>query len=267
MDDYLKNNRELWDNWAPQHARSKFYDIEGFKKGKCTLDSIQTEEIGNVRGKSLLHLQCHFGLDTLSLARLGAKVTGVDFSSNAIDIARSLRKDLGIEAEFICSDIYSLPEKLNGKFDVVYTTAGVLCWLPDLKRWGGIITHFLKPGGFFYIFENHPVLNAMNDPENVSELKITHSYFHTAEPERGEITVSYAGAQSDAPYTSYEWTHSMGDIVNALVSSGLTIEFLHEFPALFFKRWPFMKQDNAGWWRLEGDKLPLTFSLKATKSR
>ena len=144
MEEYLKKNLDMWNDWAPLHAESEFYDVEGFKNGRNSLDSIELEEVGDVTGKSLLHLQCHFGMDTLSWARLGARVTGVDFSDKAIDIARSLSTELGIEADFICSSVYDLRKNLDGKFDIVYTSAGVLCWLPDLKQWAEIINHFPK---------------------------------------------------------------------------------------------------------------------------
>ena len=265
MDEYLKKNLDMWNDWAPLHAESEFYDVEGFKKGRSTLDSIELEEMGDVSGKSLLHLQCHFGMDTLSWARLGARVTGIDFSDKAIDIARSLSKELGIEADFICSSVSDLPENLSGQFDIVYTSAGVLCWLPNLKQWAEIIYHYLKPRGFFYILDSHPFSHVFDDSKDVKELKVKHSYFHSPEPTKWEIEGSYAGARTDRQHNSYEWTHSMGDIINPLISCGLQIEFLHEFPMLFFKWFPFMKQDEEGWWRLEGDKIPLTFSIKATK--
>jgi SAM-dependent methyltransferase len=266
MDKYLENNKEMWNDWAPLHAKSEFYDVEGFKKGRCTLYQIELEEMGDVTGKSLLHLQCHFGLDTLSWARRGAKVTGVDFSDKAIDIARSLSKELGLEADFVCCNIYDLPEKLSGKFDIVYTSAGVLDWLPDLKRWGEIIAHFLKPGGFFYILEGHPFLNMLlSDSPDITGPEITRSYFYTAEPEEYQIDGSYAGVKTDKPHTGNEWTHSMGDIINAIISAGLQVEFLHEFPKIFFKAVPYMEQDEEGYWRIPGDKIPLTFSIKATK--
>jgi len=267
MDKYIKGNLDLWNELTPIHARSAFYDVEGFKKGRCTLKSIELEELGDVSGKSLLHLQCHFGLDTLSWARLGAKVTGVDFSDESITLARSLSKELGIKANFICSDIYDLPKVLNKKFDIVYTSAGILCWLPDLKKWAGVIALFLKPGGFFYIFEEHPFTVVFDNSAGVTELKVTQSYFHAAEPVAWEVTGSYTGEKTDRPHTSYEWTHSMGDILNALMSSGLKIEFVHEFPLCVWRRFPFMEQDKAGWWRIKGDKIPLAFSLKATKTR
>jgi len=265
MDDYLRKNRELWNEITLIHARSAFYDVEGFKKGRCTLDSIELGEVGDITGKSLLHLQCHFGLDSLSWARRGARVTGVDFSDEAITQARSLSKELGIEADFIYSDIYDLRNTLDGKFDVVYTSAGVLCWLPDLKKWAELISHFLTPGGFFYILESHPFSHVFDDSKNLTELKVRHSYFHSPEPVKWEPDGDYADPDAVVKNPSYEWTHSMGDIINSLISSGLKIEFLHEFPVLFFKWFPFMEKDDAGWWHLEGDRLPLTFSIKATR--
>jgi SAM-dependent methyltransferase len=268
MDKYLKINREMWNDWASLHAKSEFYNVEGFKKGRCTLYPVELEEMGDISGKTLLHLQCHFGLDTLSWARRGARVTGVDFSDKAINIAHSLSKELDIEAEFVCANIYDLPENLSGKFDIVYTSAGVLCWLPDLKRWGEIIAHFLKPGGFFYILEGHPFMNMLlSDSPDIAGPEIVRSYFYTAEPEEYQIDGSYAGVKTDKPHTGNEWTHSMGDIINAIISAGLQVEFIHEFPKIFFKAMPYMEQDEEGYWRIPGDKLPLTFTIKATKPR
>ena len=149
MDEYLQNNRDLWNEITPIHVASEFYDVEGFKNGRNRLFyPVEFEEVGDVTGKSLSHLQCHFGMDTLTWARRGAKVTGVDFSDEAIKKARSLSAELGIPADFICSDIYELPQKLDKKFDIVYTSGGVLTWLPDLGKWASVIAHFLKYAGF-----------------------------------------------------------------------------------------------------------------------
>jgi SAM-dependent methyltransferase len=267
MDKYLKNNKALWNEITPIHAQSDFYDVEGFKNGRSSmLYPIEREEMGDISGKSLLHLQCHFGMDTLSWARLGAKVTGVDFSDKSIDLARSLSKELEIDAEFICSDIYDLPENLSGKFDIVYTSGGALCWLPDLKRWAEIIAHFLKPGGFFYILEGHPFMMVFyGDSPDATEPKVKNSYFHTPEPAKWDPEGDYAEPDAVVSPGSYEWTHSMGDIINAIISAGLRIEFLHEFPVIFFKCLPFMERDDDGLWRIKGDKIPLIFTLKATK--
>jgi SAM-dependent methyltransferase len=266
MDEYIEENRHLWNEITPIHAKSEFYDVEGFKTGKRKmLYPIEIEEMGDVKGKSLLHLQCHFGMDTLSWARQGAKVTGVDFSEKSIELACSLSEELGIDAQFICCNIYDLPEKLEGKFDIVYTSAGVLCWLPDLKRWAEIISHFLKPGGFFYILEGHPFKMVFDDSKDSTELTVKYSYFHSPEPDKWEPEGDYADPDALFTHGSYEWTHSMGDIINALINAGLKIVFLNEFPVIFFKRFPFMERDDNGLWRIEGDKIPLTFSLKATK--
>jgi SAM-dependent methyltransferase len=204
-------------------------------------------------------------LDSLSWARRGACVTAVDFSGEAITQARSLSEETGIPADFVCSNIYDLPAVLKGKFDIVYTSAGVLCWLPDLKKWAEIISHFLKPGGFFYILEGHPFMMVFDDSRDAKEPKVKHSYFHTPEPTEWEPEGDYADPDAVVTHSSYEWTHDMGDIINSLISSGLRIEFLHEFPIAFYRWFPYLKQDEEGWWRLEGDKLPLIFTLKATK--
>ena len=177
MDNYMKNNRAHWNEITPIHAQSDFYDLEGFKKGRSSmLYPIEIDEMGDVGGKSLLHLQCHFGMDTLSWARLGAKVTGVDFSDKAIELACSLSKELNIEANFVLSNIYDLPENLKGEFDIVYTSGGVLCWLHNLKRWAEIIAHFLKPGGFFYILEGHPFSCVFDDSSDATELKVKYGF-------------------------------------------------------------------------------------------
>jgi SAM-dependent methyltransferase len=192
-------------------------------------------------------------------------VTGVDFSEEAIKLAHKLSKEIGVKATFIQSDIYALPEVLKKKYDIVFTSYGVLPWLPDLKRWAEIIAHFLKPGGFFYIVEFHPFMTVFDNSRAVTELKITQSYFYNPEPIKWEPEGDYADPTLFATIGSYEWTHSLGDIVNALVSSGLKIEFLHEFPISGYRAIPFMKKQDDGWWHLEGDRLPLMFSLKVMK--
>src|SRR5919206_2445351 len=163
MNKYVESNRSLWDGWTRLHAHSEFYDLAGFKAGRSSLKDIELAEVGDVRGRSLLHLQCHFGQDTLSWARLGAEVTGVDFSTEAIRLARALNEELHIPARFIQSNIYALPDVLDERFDIVFTSYGVLAWLPDLDAWGEIVARYLKPGGFFYIVENHPLTGMVSD--------------------------------------------------------------------------------------------------------
>lgn len=266
MKDYQKANRALWNERALIHAKAEFYDVEGFKTGKSTLRPIELEELGDVSGKSLLHLQCHFGLDTLSWARRGAKVTGVDFSDQAIALARSLSKELGIEANFICSDVYDLPKVLTSEFDIVFTSYGVLCWLSDLKEWAQVIAHFLKRDGIFYMVEEHPVGNVFD--YEARELRVAYSYFHSPEPLECKVEGSYADPNAKVSQkVSYEWQHSLSDVLNALISAGLRIEFLHEFPFCMFQKFSFLEQGEDGWWRMKdrNDKIPLMFSLKATK--
>ena len=157
MENWLDINRKLWDNKVPIHVKSDFYALENFLKGETSLTKIELEALGSaVAGKKLLHLQCHFGMDTLSWARLGAQVTGVDFSPKAIRQARKLAKQIGQKARFVESDIYSLKENLAGKFDIVFTSFGTIGWLPDLEKWADVIAHFLKKGGVFYIADFHP---------------------------------------------------------------------------------------------------------------
>lgn len=260
-------NRAWWNERVLLHAESDFYDVEAFKAGKLTLMNLERDELGDVRGKSLLHLQCHFGLDTLSWARLGARVTGVDFSQEAIALARSLSTELGIDAHFLCSDVYAAPERLTGEFDVVFTSYGVLCWLPDLTRWAGVIAHFLRPGGTFYIAEIHPFAHVFYDEDDAEDLRVFYPYFQRVEPMQLKSQVSYASATKCTHTITYEWPHSMGDIVNALISAGLQIEFLHEFPYASFQMFPFLEQDEEGWWRLEDEEnaIPMTFSLRAVR--
>lgn len=267
MDEFLKANQRRWDQLTTEHAESSFYDLEGFKAGKDRLRSIELSELGDVEGKTLLHLQCHFGLDTLAWARRGAVVTGIDFSSNAISLAQSLSQELNIPAQFYCTDIYELPSVLSGEFDIVFTSYGVLHGLPDLQQWGETIAHHLKPGGIFYIVEDHPFFRVFRArPEG--EFKAERSYFFSEEPQRIAGTGSYASDNKGASGAYYVWDHSLGDVINSLVDAGLRIEFLHEFPHAARAKFPFMEQGEDGWWRLPPDRhgtIPFLFSLQARK--
>ncbi len=265
---YKEANRALWNEWTVIHEKSAFYDVEGFKSGNLTLKAIELDELGEVTGKSLLHLQCHFGLDTLSWARLGANVTGVDFSNTAIALAQSLSQELGLNADFVCADVYDLPGILSGEFDIVFTSYGVLCWLPDLSRWATIIVHFLKPGATFYIVEDHPVANIFDDAPDTANLKVAYPYFDAPAPSVINTQGSYADRSACVSQpVCYEWHHSLGDVVTALSSAGMRIEFLHEFSFCNYAKFPFMERGEDGWWRLKSlnTSIPLLFSLKATK--
>ena len=260
--------RRNWNERVPVHAKSDFYHLNGFKGGKSSLNSIELEEVGDVAGKSMLHLQCHFGLDTMSWARLGAKVTGVDFSEEAIALARSLSEELDIGARFVLSNVYDLPDALDegGAYDIVFTSYGVLCGLPDTEEWARVVAHFLRPGGTFYIVDGHPFGGIFDDSDDVTELNVDYPYFHSAQPVGFGPGPSYAGDELLKTPT-YEWTHPISDILNSIISAGLRIEFLHEFPFIGWQAYPMMERGEDGWWRLpeHQDSVPLLFSLKATK--
>ena len=269
MDQRLAINRQNWNQRVPVHAASAFYDVDSFKAGRITLNEIEREEVGAVAGKSLLHLQCHFGMDTMSWARLGARATGVDFSDAAIGLARELNAELGLDARFICSNLYDLPPVLDEQFDIVYTASGVLVWLPDLTAWATAAAGFVKPGGTFYLLDGHPLCHIFGDEEDsdAAELRVRHPYFpDPAGALFGGNGYSYAGDEL-IPSPSYEWQHSMAEILNALLATGLRIEFLHEFPVSNYRALPGMVRGGDGWWRLRehNDSIPQMFSLRATK--
>lgn len=265
MADYTESNRAHWN--ARTAVNAARYDIAGFKAGKSNLNPIEEGELRDVAGKSMLHLQCHFGLDTLSWARLGANVTGVDFSEEAIALAERLSQETGYNARFICTDIYELPKVLDEKFDIVFTSGGVLCWLSDLARWAEIISHFLKPGGILYLQDEHPFLNVFDDISDVSDLQTRYPYFHTEEPIRIEGLLPHSDPAANQRSVEYAWSYSFSDILNALLAAGLRLDYLHEFSHGGNRRFPFMSQGEDGQWRWNdsANNIPLTFSLQATK--
>ena len=260
MDTYSRANLENWNERATVHAASKFYDIAGFKLGNCTLKEIEQAELERVEGKSLLHLQCHIGLDSLSWARLGAKVTGVDFSDKAIDLATSLSLETKIEARFIRSEIYALPAILTDRFDIVFASYGVLCWVSDVSRWMKIAADYVMPGGVFYLVDDHPFADMFD-----SDLLFESSYFHSVDPIQCGPEVDYADREALLLTPNYQWKHSLSDVVNAAVQAGLQIEFVHEFPFSAWERFPGMMKEENGRYVMANPKMqiPLLFSIKA----
>lgn len=260
--DYTKINKKWWDSIVPVHLNSKLYNLADFKKGKTSLQSIELKEVGNVKGKTLLHLMCHFGMDTLSWARKGALVTGVDLSENSIKTARDLSAEIGVPATFICSDIYKLSTVLNKKFDIIFMSYGVLLWLSNIKKWAGIINSFLKKGGVFYITELHPLTNIFS-----SDFKIAYKYFDK-EPFMDDASGSYTDWNSDIKGVTYMWSYTMSDVINSLIDQGMKIQYVHEFPFTMYNQFPgFMKRNKKGQYELKNKKtqIPLLFSLKAIK--
>ncbi|MFX1574196.1 MAG: class I SAM-dependent methyltransferase [Promethearchaeota archaeon] len=266
---YFKANQKLWDEFAKEHFQieNEFYSVKAFLEGKTSLRQFELKEIGNVKGKKLLHLQCHFGLDTLSWAREGAIVTGIDFSGEAIRLAKVLAGKTNLIGKFIQTNLYDLPKVLSEKFDIIYTSIGVLCWLNDLKKWAEIIAQFLKSGGFFYIAEGHPV-SKMFDNEHPDELQLKYDYFHRSEPIEFIAEGSYASNKAHMnPHKEYEWDHSLSDIINSLIQAGLKIEFFNEYPFTTYKLYAFSEKGSDGYYRLKNQKakIPLLFTLKASK--
>lgn len=267
MAQFYNENKKAWDEFARIHFQSDHYRVKEFLKGESSLKTIELEELTDVKGKTLIHLQCHFGLDTLSWAREGAIVTGVDFSKEAIELAKTLAQKASINAKFIESNIYDIPEKINEKFDVVYTSFGVICWLHDIKKWAEIIASLLKPGGTFYFAEFHPFAMVFDD-EHKKELTLRYNYFHNPEPMKFEIEGTYADKNAKIDQkTEYEWAHSMSDIINAIINAGLKIDFVNEYPFTCYEAFPFTEKDSDGYWRLKNQKaeIPLIFTLKARK--
>ncbi len=266
VDERLRANRDLWGDRVDAHKESEFYDVESFLKGKQTLEPVEVEEMGDVKGKSLVHLMCHFGLDTLSLARLGADVTGIDFSKKAIALARHIAEQIGVSAKFVCANVYDAPEALNETFDIVYTGGGVLCWLPDIEKWAEVVASLLNPGGVFYIREFHPFSMIFDDESE--GLSVRYPYF------QGDTAIMF---QSDHSYAdtakkletriSYEWNHPISDILNSLLGVGLELQFYNEFPYSTWQALPIMQRDEQGRWGVPGMErhIPFMFSIKAVK--
>lgn len=224
-DNYININRQSWNNKVAIHVNSDFYDLEGFLQGTSSLKPIELDLLGHIKGLSVLHLQCHFGQDSISLSQLGAEVVGTDLSDRAIEQAQRLAAQTGSTATFICSDLYELPQHLEGQFDVVYTSYGVIGWLPDLERWANVVAHFLKPGGRFVMVEFHPMSWMFNDNFQT----IQHSYFNDGAFVE-TLSGTYADQEADLQQTYVSWNHSIGKVVNSLLESGLTLTHLEELP-------------------------------------
>lgn len=254
--DYLSINKAAWDKRTQLHVESEFYDVASFKNGRCSLNPVELEQVGDVKGLSLLHLQCHFGLDTLSWARLGANVTGVDFSADAIKQANLLKQDLGLKANFVESDIVQFGKDNTQQFDIVFTSYGVLCWLSNLDDWAHTIANSLKPGGEFHIVEFHPV----------NDLLSGYAYFPQSRPdieEEGTYTENCDGTKSKMA----TWSHSTCEVLTALISVGLRIEIFSEHPYSPYNCFEGLQHvPELGYQMLHREQqVPLLFSIKARK--
>ena len=267
---YFEENKKSWNKRTAIHKDSVFYDLASFKKGKSSLNKIELEELGDVKDKTLLHLQCHFGMDTMSWAREGAIATGIDLSDEAIKLAKEINEELKLNAKFICANVYDLTdaEKVPPKegfrdaFDIVFTSYGTIGWLPDLDKWAEIVTHFLKPGGTFYIADFHPVLWMMD--ENFEHIK--YNYFNT-EVITEEISGTYSDRTSPIKSIEHGWNHPFSEIITALLKHNLQIQLFNEFTYSPYKCFNNLEQGEDGMWRIKGkdEKMPMMYSIKAVK--
>ncbi|UTW55074.1 bifunctional 2-polyprenyl-6-hydroxyphenol methylase/3-demethylubiquinol 3-O-methyltransferase UbiG [Kordiimonas sp. SCSIO 12610] len=262
-DTWLSINKARWEERVSIHTKSSLYDVEGFLSGRLSLGDQEIHDMGSVKGKSLLHLQCHFGLDTLSWARLGANVTGLDFSEEAIKQAKKLAEQAELEAEFICADVYKAPQIIQNQFDIIYTGIGAICWLPDINNWAKTIAQLLKADGKLFLIEIHPVEWIFGNG-----FDLAYDYFHGPEGlhliESGTYT---DGDQATINNDLVNWNHNLGKVITALVNAGLMIKRLDESDECPFMRWDFMEKAGNSRYKLPAEykSIPLMYTLEAIK--
>ena len=270
-------NLRLWNAWTTIHEHAPGYNTAAFKAGATSLTPVELEELGPYvhEGTTLLHLQCHFGLDTLSWARRGARVVGLDLSDEAVALARRLADEVGLagRAEFVCSDLYDADAHLGDRrFDVVFVNWGAIEWLPDLERWAAIVARHLRPGGTFYLAEIHPMARMLDDEAPEGELRFRFRYFPAPEePDIDPVRGSYADPDAETEgLQAYGWPHSFAEILGSLTAAGLVVRQLHEFPFAPAPFWEWMVvDDDRLWWLPDGHgghrrDQPFTFTLRAT---
>lgn len=259
---YLAINKQSWNNRTDAHLKSVFYDLDGFLKGKSSLNDIELNLLGNIEGKSILHLQCHFGQDTISLSQLGAEVTGVDLSDKAIESAKSIASQMNSTAKFICCNIYDLLNHLDQKFDIIFTSYGTITWLPDLQEWAKLISNYLKPEGRFIFAEFHPVVWMFDDNFET----VAYNYFNSGpilETESG----TYADRNAEITQQYVCWNHSMAEVISALITNGLEIKTFQEFDYSPYNCFNKTIEFEPGKYRIEhlDDKIPMVYAIEATR--
>ncbi|MDQ2838510.1 MAG: class I SAM-dependent methyltransferase [Actinomycetota bacterium] len=272
MDDYRALNRANWDERAPAHAASSGYAFRQFAEDPAFLSEVvrfDRDRLGDLTGLRGIHLQCHIGTDTLSLQRLGARMTGLDFSPAALLEARRLVAEVGAELEFVEADAYQAAEILGaGQFDLVYTGIGALCWLPDIARWGQLVGQLLKPGGRLFIREGHPMLWAVDDTQ-LDRLVIDYPYFETVKPVLFEEPGTYVETDVEFEHNwSASWNHGLGEIITSLFAAGLHLTAFEEHDSVPWCALPGrMTELGGGEWRLTDrpERLPHSYTLQAVK--
>ena len=264
MKEFYQANKDLWNMRTKEHLVGSFYKYDDFAKSLNSLNQIELDGLNEVKGKSLLHLQCHFGQDTLSWAKLGAEATGIDFSAEAINAAKALSASTGIAADFVECDAYDTPQFVPKEFDIVFTSYGAICWLDDLERWAKMVNAMLKPGGTFYIAEFHPAIYIFNFETG----EIDYTYFQGKEPIADESEGTYGKENSTIKYTDYTWIHTTSKLIQVLVDQGLTVEEFKEYPFSPYHCFPKMRSVGENQYVMEflQKGYPHTFSLKMKKN-
>jgi SAM-dependent methyltransferase len=258
----ISKNIDHWNKRVATHMFSKMYNLDAFLGGKTSLNKTELEELGSVKGKSLCHLQCHFGQDTLSWAREGAKVTGLDFSDLAVEAAKDLSIQTGIPAKFVCANVLDAAKAIDSKFDSVFTSYGTIGWIPELETWAKQIYQLLNQNGVFYMVDFHPVVWMFNN--DLTEIE--YSYFNVQKIEETEIG-TYADKEADIVSQSVGWNHPISEIVSALINAGLKLEFIHEFGFTWYDIFPDLEPRTEGGFthKKYGEKMPMMYSIKCTK--
>lgn len=259
---YIDINKKTWNEKTDIHVDSEFYRNDEFLKGRSSLNEIELKLLGDLKGKSILHLQCHFGQDTISFARMGAKSTGVDLSDKAIAKAKEFNEQLNLDAKFICCDIYDLPNHLDEQFDIVFTSYGTIGWLPDLNKWANVVSHFLKPQGKFVFAEFHPIVWMFDNDFK----EVFYSYFNV-EPIIEEETGTYGDRNANIETKTITWNHPTSEVLNAIIKSGLEINSFNEYDYSPYNCFNQTEEFESGKFRIKHlqNKMPMVFSLTATK--
>jgi SAM-dependent methyltransferase len=264
MDKWLEANQANWNDRVGIHVASRFYDVDGWLSNEPGPTPLELQALGSVEGLSLVHLQCHFGLDTLRWARVGATVTGVDFSPAAIAEATTLAERAGLDerSRFVCSTVYDAPEALAGeRFDVVYVSLGSLCWLPSIEMWAHSVAKLLRPGGRLYLHDVHPLSNSLDDDGE----HFTFGYFEATEPLIFDSTETYTDGDGIESTTTYEWNHSLAELFGALRVNGLVIDAFDELDWTVWHQFPWLEESVEGTWTIPADRprIPIAFTLVA----
>ncbi|KBZ68886.1 hypothetical protein K875_01443 [Mycobacterium [tuberculosis] TKK-01-0051] len=267
----LDANMRNWDARVPIHAQSRFYGI-GSRDPVSWFAPFEWRDLGPLANREIVHLQCHLGTETMAFARKGALTTGLDFSSASVREARQIACQFGLSIDYVCAEVYDAVDALGAqRFDIAYTGKGALCYLPDLPAWADTVTRLLRPGGFLYVVEFHPLLNALGPtqkPGLPDDLTIRHDYLGGRGPVERDSAHSYTdGPPLRGPTRHYEWPHGLGEVVTAIARAGLVVESVTETDLLPWPRWPRMVRTDGGWWTLPPSEptFPVMYGLKATK--